>query len=237
MAVAIDASTPAVKSSTATTTPETTAAFSPPAGSLLVALVGLGFGTSAANSITISSTIAGNPAWTVAAEAIGTTTGDFGIARIYYLYLSTAPGSITVSGAYTAIGAGTYLNVQVLTGANSLQPAGVSGSVTSSSTTSGEISVTTTAVGSMVFGLSDSPVTVVTFTPLSGTTQLGTTVSSTNNFTLASWRSTATTTTPGTSTLGGSWSAAQLSNTVAFEAIPLVIIPPINQAAFMPFFM
>src|SRR5450755_1972985 len=96
MAIAEDASTPAIVSVTGSSTGVwTTASFSPPANSLLVAIWGMGFSGSGTPSNTMSSTISGNPAWT-AGPSDGTSTGAW--AYIYTLQVGgTAPGAITVT--------------------------------------------------------------------------------------------------------------------------------------------
>jgi hypothetical protein len=242
--IAVDASTPAVVTSTSTSTPITltTASFSPPAGSLVLALASNGFGLTGTtnNDITISDS--GSHTWTTAIKQIVLPSGTSGVSAIFYTYFAAAPGSITVSTTYTNVGAAAYMQVQVLTGAASTQLSGVASTSPTASTTSGEISVTTTTVGSMVFGLSHDAQNSTTFVPLSGTTQIGSTFSFSGACTIASWHETSATTTPGATTYGGTWGVGtQYGETVALEVLPagsgstvlpVIMLQALQRAAF-----
>ena len=99
MAIAIDASTPAVlASSAAWTSAQTTAAFSPPANALLVALVVGDGAASGATTAAVTDSLAG--AWTLrkrqnTASTTAPTVG--GTAEVWVKYQTAAQSNMTVS--------------------------------------------------------------------------------------------------------------------------------------------
>ena len=219
MAIAIDASSPAVVTGV-TSGALTTASFSPPAGSVLVVLTGIGWsGGSPGINITDSQSLSG---WFLASSAIGT--GNNTVSAVFAVALPTAPGAMTVTNTYTNVGAtgGTFMRVLVLTGANATQTATTGHAVVNgtSSTASGQITLSTTQAGSMLYGLSVDGVSNTTFTALGTTTQLGSTFSSAGNFTMGAWQSANPTVTPGSSVYGGTWGAAHIGCVAMFEVLP-----------------
>lgn len=228
MAVAVDATnTPAVVSND-TASVLTTASFTPQNGSLIVVLAALGVGTALTDDITISDN-AGGLDWRCAGKGFGSTSSDFGVAAIWFVYVPTSI-SLTVSTTFASVSHGRFMQVQTVTGADPIQVAGYQGHSTALATsvaTSGRITINTTVAGSLVFGISDNTISNHTFTPVSGTTtQIGSTFTVSSQCAIAAWKSSAVTVTPGSVTLGGSWSSAAVSNVAAFEVMPLGWTPP-----------
>jgi len=108
VALALDASTPSMVKGT--TTPATTAAFSPPAGSLLFAICE----ADELNTFSISNT---GTALTWTSIGASTNQSGEGSIQIYWAYAAAAPGSITVSSARTGSFTANALKVLVFTGA------------------------------------------------------------------------------------------------------------------------
>lgn len=116
-----------------------------------------------------------------------------------------------------------YLAVRVLTGAAAVQTgAGHASYVGPSSpfTTLGTVSVTTTATGSWVYGMADSNATNTPLTVNGATTLISLDADSGNSISMASWRATSATGTPGATTLGGTWGSTTQSNIAALEILP-----------------
>lgn len=220
MAITEDASTPAVATGTGSTTTITSAAFTPPANSLLVALVGGGWGTSGNTGATISDSVGGT--WTVGPSAANTASPG-GIAKIFTRQLSSAPGSMTVTATFTNLSAGRILAVRVLNGAAATQTgAGTGSQVNSTATSAGTVSVTTTVANSVVYGISDDANNNDTYTVNTATTALSTfNDPSPDLVTMVAWKSTNPTSTPGATTFGGTWSVSTAkSNIVGLEILP-----------------
>jgi hypothetical protein len=158
VALAIDGSTPA--KATGTTTAITTAAFSPPANTQLVAFVARNVGFHNFNADgNVSST--GGLSWSLAGRKsvnAGSTggAGTDGCTEIWVANTTTAPGSMTVTDTrgdgLSGSGAEHILKVEVFTGAESPW----AGAITGTSSTSGlpSASVTTTQANSWVFASS-----------------------------------------------------------------------------------
>lgn len=156
MVLAIDGTTPAKV--TGTTAAITSAAFSPPAGSVLWAFVARN-GPSAGNDDgTVSST--GGLSWSLAGRKstnAGSTNGagTEACVEIWRAYAATAPGSITVTDTRADGAGGTdrqhILKVLVITGAEPVW----AGAITGTSSASGlpSASVTTTRASSWVFAV------------------------------------------------------------------------------------
>lgn len=154
MAVAEDATSPAVAHSAAASTATTlaTAAFSPPAGSLLVITA----------QVSLVNAFTGTPTISVALSAGGTATTigviqeltfKFQYGGSFYAYLPTAQTSMTVTMTRTEAGSGTMaLAVRVVTGS-----AGTPGAtlITTNNTSVAEATITPQAVGSILY-LSDN---------------------------------------------------------------------------------
>lgn len=218
-----DASTPAVVSNTGATNP-TTASFSPPGNSLLLALIGGGWGSS-----TVSATVtdSGGHSWINGPTATGATSGQFGVAKIAYTYLATAPGTMTVTATFTNLQGGAFLAVRVLNNAAAWQSGAGVNTVVSATTTVATISDTTTRANSLVYGIGDAATSNVPFTPNAATTSITTFADATDTVTLAAWKGSVQTTTPGATTFGGTWSATSVTNIAVFEVLPAVLIVPL----------
>lgn len=223
MAITEDPSTPLIINKTGSGNP-VTAAFSPPSGTLLVALVAGGWGSA---NPTVVVTDSGGHTWTVAATSSGTSSIG-GIAKIAYTYLTSAPGSITVTASFTGLSGGSMLAVRVLNGAKSSQTGAGSGVAQSAAgSTVGTVSITTTAAGSQVYGINSSGTnSSITFAPnaatsvLPGTSpNLGDYGDTSDSVRLVAWKATAVTGTPGATVLGGTWSSSTVNNEAAFEVL------------------
>lgn len=220
MAITQDASTPTVSTGTGTTTPLTSPSFSPPSGSLVLVLAGAGWSNTGTVGMTV--TDSGSHTWTNPVTCIGHVSGNGGGVGIWYSYFASAPGSITVSVAYTGLVAGSggrMLRVVVLDGAASSQ-AGAGTASNSYNATTGTVSVTTTTTGSLVWGVSDDTTSNHSWTPNAATTTDSTYNDSTDVVSLVSWKATSATGTPGATTLGGTWSGSGNTNQCAFEVLP-----------------
>lgn len=229
MAITEDASTPAIATvsdagtSTASTKTITSASFSPPANTLLVALVNGGWGNSATNAEAASVTDSVGGTWTAGPAAVGTNTSARGVGAVFYRYLSSAPGAMTVTATVTNMCGGRQLAVRVLNGAASNQTgAGTGTSVFTTATTSGTVSVTTTVTGSVVYGVNDNCGNASAFTA-SGTTSVlasGDFNDTADTVRLVSWKATSATGTPGATTFGVTWTTAAVNNVAAMEILP-----------------
>jgi hypothetical protein len=223
VAIAEDASTPAVATNTGAGT-IVTASFSPPANSLLVALVGGGWGSTQPPTASLTDSVAGS--WTTAATANPTTGTAGGIAKIFYRYLSSAPGSMTVTASYTNLSGGRFIAVRVINGANSVQTSSGTGTtVHVAASTDATIAVTTTVTGSVVYGITDCPSTNTAFTPNGSTSFLssGDFNDATDTIEITAWKASSATGSPGSTTLGGTYGTVLLSNIAAFEVVPLAV--------------
>lgn len=221
MPIAADASSPAIVHGTGTTTPLTSAAFTPPGGSFLLALVGAGWCQTPPVSMTVTDT--GIHTWTNLVTATGVTTGNGGAVGIWGCYLPTAPGSIMTSVAYSGFGTsggGTFLDILVLTGASANQANGAKNTALATTGTTAAVTLTTTTPGSLVFGITDDTSTAATFTANGSTTIDNQYNDTTDAITIVSYFASARTTTPGSVTLGGTLSASGNTNSAAFEVIP-----------------
>jgi hypothetical protein len=233
VALAEDASSPAVIASISGGNPliTTTASFTPPAGSLLVAMAISGRSSGALQTaITITSSPA--QTWTVAANAQGAGADNGGTAQIAYTYLAAAPGATTVTASMTNVSSGRSFLVKVITGAAVSQSgAGVNTRVQATISTDGTISVTTTAPGSLVYGASDAIDGNSALTLNGATTLLNDFSNTTQASRYTHWKSAAVTVTPGATTLGGTYAAARKSSIAALEILQ-VIPPPIGDLVF-----
>ncbi len=224
MAITEDASTPAIVQVPGAAGACTTASFSPPANSLLLALVAGGWGNAATTTASITDSAGG--VWTPAVTASGTNGTTFGVAKIFYRYLPTAPGAITVSATFANLSGGRFLAVRVLNNAAATQTGGAVGTqINSVNTTAGTVGITTTVTGSQVYGVSDDcglndaynangSTSILTGTPT------GDYNDTTDQVRLVAWKATSATGTPGATTLGGAWAGATRSNIAAFEVLP-----------------
>jgi hypothetical protein len=215
-----DASTPLVTQHTGSTSPITSPLFSPPANSLLVALVGGGWGSTLPTSAVVTDSL-GNT-WSVVAVQPGTVAGAGGVALIALRYFTAAPGSMTVSAAYTNLSGGSQLDVRVLNGAASDQSAGAIGLAQyKTNNNAATVSITTTRAGSRVYGVTDQTNQSFTLTPNAATSILTQFLDSTDAISITSWKAANATSTPGVTTLGGNWGAGSYeSNIATFEILP-----------------
>lgn len=219
MAITEDGSTPAVAGAvnlgSGTTT---TASFSPPAGSLLVAIAGSDF-HSGTLAITISDNQGGS--WTTGANIAGQSCRCL----VSRQYLSSAPGSMTVSAAFTTTGS-RYLAVRVLTNVDSTQTGANSGTKSASSGSAGTFAITSMDTDSVAYGCSIINSANRALTPNSATTVFSTQIDSGNGSYLAAWTST----NPGTGsavTYGGTWASSGGSNIgCGLEILPGAPPPP-----------
>lgn len=224
MALAEDASSPGAFSASGSGASISTTAFSPPAGSLVIALVAVeksGVGTTA-----IVSDSNGNQLGKVVTAKGGPWSG---IVSIWALYYTSAPGSITVSTAFAGgTFGGRFMDVRVITGADPIQyvSQGWAAAYGTQGTTTGAISLTTTQSSSMVYGISSSPTAQVSSTAWdANTTKLVSHDNTTDVTEAVSWKQTSLTGTPGTVVRGVIWGSSQAGNVAAFEIVPLGTSP------------
>lgn len=224
MAIAEDASTPAVVRSTVSSATQTwsTAAFSPPADSLLVVLVNnlISFATTHA-AFTVSDSAGGT--WTQGVDA-KPAASDTCHSAVFYSYRASAPGPITVTvdkgDTWTS---DTQLTVRVVTGAatNQTGAATVSYFVATGSapTNATQQNITTTTVGSRVYAAVTHNSTNA-ITANANTTNIDTWTEATIFCVLASARQTNTTVTPGATSIG--YTGQSSANNVAFAAMEIL---------------
>lgn len=215
-----DASTPAVADSTGNTSGSvTSASFSPPAGSLLVAVVNVTYKATVSTAPTLTVTDSKGGTWTEGPNAYDT---HFDGSAVFERYLSAAPGSMTVSFSTSNHSqAGLSLAVEVVDGAASSQ-AGAGQSATGFGGGAGpgdESSITTTQAGSLVFVGSGWSTDGSQLTPDSATTTLQDYVDSTDITQMLTGQSAATTT-PGAETLGWRGTVSEYSSWAAQEVLP-----------------
>lgn len=228
MAIAEDGSTPAVVTASANSTGViTTASFSPPANSLLVVMVNVGFASAGSGiaSVTISDSVSGTY---TAGPFLGDSAADN--SGIWFRFLSSAPGSITVTATNSNHPAAGYqLAVRVLTGAASSQGAGAgAGSATHTgtpATTAVTSAITTTVTGSAVY-VAACGNAGDTFTAAAATTLISNFTDGTDAEVLGAGRATSLTGSPGSTTLGFT-----SSGTVKFSWVALEILPSTGTTA------
>lgn len=213
-----EATSPAVVTAQGSTTGVlTTASFSPPANSLLVVTANVGFHASPNTAaITISDSKGG---------AYGTgafkSDGRFDASGVWYRYLTTAPGSMTVTFSDSNHAqAGNQLAVKVLTGTTASQATGGFVNYASPDNTSALMArpVTTTQTGSRVYLAAGG--NNGTLTPNSATTTISAFVDNTDGESLGAGRSTSNTGTPGPVTLGWTNSKTGFFTYAAKEVLP-----------------
>lgn len=219
MAIAIDASSPPIKT-TATTGSLTTASFTPPSGALLVAVGGCGqtSGDPPAHSLTDS--LGGT--WTTRAD--GRNGG--GVSNRTTFVATRVIGSsaaMTVSLSWTGLDQGSQLTVWVVTGQDSVNPIGATlEKGFSSATTAFTGSLTTTVSGSRVFGgacsfgsHTMSAASNTSFPSMSGTNPL-----SGSQGSMASFLGTSNTGSPGATTFGVTLNSSDFGDMALVEIKP-----------------
>jgi hypothetical protein len=221
MAIAEDASTPAVARSPSGSTSATIAssAFSPPAGAWLVALMVNNYLARPTSQPTLSIADSAGGVWQLVQNTPGHAANAFAQCAIFARYVDILPGSMTVTASRTGTaGTDMQLGVRVLTGAG-----GIGGRASLAASQTGAITTTlnTTRVGSVWYacaGESD----VVTFTPVAGETTVDVWSDATNTTTVAVGKSTAAITASGAVTVGWTRSDAVAQDVVlaAVEVIP-----------------
>jgi hypothetical protein len=178
----------------------TSAAFSPQANTLIVALVSGAGNASSATTATVTDSLAGT--WTLlkregTADAIGCTV------EVWCRYVASAPGSMTVKAVGNAQATpGAQLTVRCLLGASSTQ-AGATASKTNPTAATVQQSITA-GTGSWVYGAAFNWTGSTAMTVLANTTAILAFVDGTNGDNWASCKSTAAT--AGTATYGYSTS-------------------------------
>jgi hypothetical protein len=156
VALAIDASSPAVAQNitAASTDTATTASFTPPANSLLVVLIsGDTFGAGNNATWTITDNLATHLTWTQRVYSSSTDTPNAGGSALIYTapVVTSAPMTVSVTDA---AGSGTgdlYVLVQVITGGGAIPTVGANGK-TSSATAGTSIAASYTATGTGSWG-------------------------------------------------------------------------------------
>lgn len=220
MAIQEDSSAPAaVTSNTSGVTSLTTAQFSPPADSLIVAMASDHAGNS--GSVTFSDSTGGGN-WTAVTVLTSTGSGT-GTSAVGVKYFASPETNMTVTASFVS---GHHLVVKVLTGAASDQ----SGAATAtkditSSTTAFNQSITTTTTGSYVYGQAHTAFSR-TFTAISGTTEIHEFDNSFISTASVAFRKTSATTTPGAVTIGETASAASTGGSVVLREV----LPAANEA-------
>ena len=197
MAITEDASTPAVVSGTGMGS-ITTASFSPPANTLLIALACGGSSQTGSGETTTTITDSTGGSWLRKTWA-GSSSWPRGEVAVFYRYLSAAPGSMTVTASWAQNAQGRFLAVRVLNGANSSQT-GASASAFQASNL--EVSISTTTAGAWVYGVVDDPYGTQTFTAGSGNTIINSFGDTSDGLQIAAIKASAAVTTPGAFTFG-----------------------------------
>jgi len=166
-------STPAVvRNSTAAQTSLTSASFSPPADSVLVALFAMStLSGGPAQPHTITDSVGGT--WVYAGHVDGGAANAFGMATAWVRHLGTAPGAMTVTAARTGTSsAGIQLAVRVLNGASQNPIGSIKTHFTASGTLGGTDTLVTSKAGALVYVLLCSGSNTPVFTPTADTTTI-----------------------------------------------------------------
>jgi hypothetical protein len=217
MAIAEDASSPATVTAAASSSALTTASFSPPAGSLLIALASFG---PLSGTCTLSVSDSGSHTWTLGKRqnATGVPTSE-----VWWTYLASAPGSITVTATPTNGGAGQLLTVRVLTGCSPTQ----TGATGSTSGVTPTVSVTTTQAGSWVYGvLGDNATAQAQLTANANTSVISWFQDTSEVETYSSFKGAASTSSPGATTFGFTTGNSDTYEIAAMEVLPAAAIFP-----------
>lgn len=147
MAISEDTGNQPVAVHAAGASPSTTASFSPQAGTLLVAMVGTNGPSGTPVTATISDSLAGG--WTLLKRQ-NTSASMGGTAEVWCRYLSSAPGSMTVTASWTGADLGSNLVVRCLLGAASTQNGATAGN--GGASIAPNVAITPTQTGSWVYG-------------------------------------------------------------------------------------
>lgn len=154
MAVSFGTSPAGVSSNTSGTSTLTTASFSPPAKSLVVAFTA-GRGSTSSTTPTATVTDSSGATWTELIDLEGKTTNgatNYCEGTFWYTYFNSAPGSITVNASWTGrSGRGAFLKVYVLNGADPVPSMLTQANI--GSTSFPAVTDHSTAVGSWLIGM------------------------------------------------------------------------------------
>lgn len=221
MTIAIDASSPAIVNGSATGT-LTTASFTPPAGSYLVAVACGGYG-SGTTTATITDSLSGT--WTSRVTSNGANGSAFGVAQISTRVIGSS-AAMTVTVTYANLNGGRELGVYVITGADNTTVGASANLNVSTTLTAMTTSLTTTVTGSIVLGGADSSGTNGTVASLAANTAWAT-MSGTNPVSNGTdlvgygiLKSSALTGTPGAKTYGVTWNSATNGHLALLEIVP-----------------
>ncbi len=151
-ALAIDPSTPA---RTSGSDPRTTASFSPPANSLLLAMVSSDSALGSNPTIAITNNGAALTWNLIAERSKGDTGAQDGEASAFYAILPTARTGMTVTATITDQNQRISIKVYVITGHNPVSPIGAVGEGSSTTNNITPIIYTSTTAGSLGFGVSN----------------------------------------------------------------------------------
>lgn len=230
MAITEDASTPVIATGTGTGT-IVSASFTPPAGSLVIALCANQFGTTGPTVVVTSSE--GGGAWTVGAQQAGAT-ANFGMSHIAWRYYAASPGAITVTGTFTALTGGRFLACRVLNGARPTQTGATAVLQLATAGTNASFAITTTTIGAQVYGLVNDQDSNPTMVALNAATSLvgaifsnGTDIAGT-----AAFKATAVVGTPGATTLGITLGASNKVSGAMMEVLPAIPAPTSGDGGF-----
>lgn len=238
MAIIEHASTPAVQRSTSSGTVQTitTAAFAPPANSLLLCMAVNELSPNPTSQPTRTITDSTGGTWTQLVNRPGAVASNYGQISIWCRPLITAPGSMTVSvNRGSTAASDTSVAVRVLTGAASNQAgAGIaSGASAEVSTSVLGGNITTTTAGSRVYacaGLGGAE----TITAKPGTTTIDGWHDTANFSEIYHGRLTADTVTPGIVAVGWNRGASSAADSV-WAAVEILPIQPTAGRLFLPF--
>ena len=213
MAISEDASSPAKVTWTTTWgTAKTTAAFSPPTGSIIVAMVVGSTNTSTAGVDTVTDSASGTWHLLKRENTVGSNTQ--GLASVWWRSCATAPGSITVSVSATNTTSGGELDVKVLNGADTGTQAGATVSKQNDAAAAVDVAITAGATTSWIYGCGFNWDTSAAMTLASGTSLIGGTSDATDGDWWAACKSTSAAVT--TSTTYG-WSTSRRGKIVLVE--------------------
>jgi trimeric autotransporter adhesin len=213
-----DPSTPAPVF-TATTT-STTASFTPPASSLLVAICSVGASTGTVTG-TVTDSLSGT--WTLRGRQNAAAAGS---AEIWVRDVGLSPAAMTVTLTGSA-GNSTQLSVRVVTGAAPV--AQQYGTVAVKSTSPVDIPVTSAAAGSLIYASMVWTSASLVLVPDSHTTAILSTQDSTNGQTNGSARMAGLTFGAGGNTLG--WTNAVAAQAIAVEIVAALVMAPASLRA------
>lgn len=217
MAIALDASTPgsATTGNPTSGTTITTGSFSPPANSMVVVMISLGYGPNGSDpGLTVKDS--NNNSFTVGPHVFDTLWDS---AAIAYFYYTNAPGSITITASRTSSTQALWsVYPYVLTGASSVVGASQT-AFNSSGVTSFTGSITTTTTGSWVL-LATTVANTPTVTPNGSTTTITNIANGSIGETVLHGKQTAATVTPGATVLG--WTTSGSSTQYAWAALEIV---------------